>query len=224
MTTLLHSYFANTWIKRSVLSPWFWVVLCGLLFAHPLVRSINRPLPPSQPVLYQLPSYQLLNQYGQPFGTQSLKGRFYIANFFFTSCPTICPKLLETMQAIQHRVRGLGTNIALVSFSVDPATDRPQKLLRYSKKYHANPHIWYFLTGGSREVHALVEGGFKLAMGEPIVEGGSLYDIAHSAKLVLVDYAGRIRGFYASDQEGINQLMIDLGLLANREKAHLKNS
>ena len=210
MSTLTQSYPTHSWIKRWTLNPWFWVLFCAFFFCYPIVRSVSRQLPLPQPVLYQLPEYQLLNQYGEPFGSKQLAGRFYIAQFFFSSCPTICPQLLTTMQTIQHRVRGLGTDVALVSLTVDPETDRPDKLFKISRQYHANPHIWYFLTGERDAIEHLVIEGFKLPMME---------NIAHSEKLVLVDHRGRIRGFYANDKAGINQLMIHLGLLVNRERS-----
>ena len=217
-TTLRQKYSVDTKIKWFVLNPWFWALFCSFFFAYPLIRSVARKLPLPNPVLYQLPEYQLINQYGSPFGSDDLKGKFYIANFFFSSCPSICPVLMKKMQTIQHRVRGLGTNVALVSFSVDPEVDTPQKLFKESRKYNANPHVWYFLTGEKSQVRNIIVHGFKLAMGDsPEKDEGSLYEMAHSEKLALVDYEGNIRGFYQSDKAGVNQLMIDLGLLANRE-------
>ena len=217
MTTLAQNYSLETKIKRLVLSPLFWIFICGFFFGYPLAKSISRKLPPPAPVLYQLPSFQLLNQYGKPFGSQELKGKFYIANFFFSSCPTVCPELMEKVRTVQHRVRGLGTHVAIVSFSVDPENDSPQKLLKEAEKYKANPHVWSFLTGKKQEMRDLILDGFKLPMGDPHSFNESLYDIAHSQKMVLVDPSGNIRGFYSSDKDGINQMMIDLGLLVNRE-------
>ena len=216
-TAMSQRYPINSWVKRLAIGPWFWAVLCLFFFAYPLIKSINRPLPPPRPILYKLPSYQLVNQYGKPFGSRDLVGKFYIANFFFSSCPTVCPKLMEKMQTIQHRVRGMVGHVALLSFTVDPEVDRPKKLFKVSRKYHANPSVWYFLTGSQEQLKDLINNGFKLAVGDSQDVGGSLYDIAHSQKFVLVDREGNIRGFYSSDKQGINQLMIDLGLLANLE-------
>lgn len=225
MTTLIHKYSADSRIKQIVLNPWFWAIFCSFFFSYPILKSVDRKLPLPNPVLYQLPEYQLINQYGKPFGSKDLQGKFYIANFFFSSCATVCPELMKKMQTIQHRVRGLGTNVALVSLSVDPEVDRPQRLLKEAQKYHANPYVWSFLTGEKAQVKSIIVNGFKLAMGDsPTRDSGSLYEMAHSGKLVLVDYQGNIRGFYQSDQAGINQLMIDLGLLANREIDSIKNS
>ncbi len=130
---------------------------------------------------------------------------------------------MEEMGKIQHRVRGLGTNIGIVSFTVDPETDTPEQLKKKSNEYGANPFIWNFVTGDKKKLEETVIGGFKMVMGDPEAYGSlDLYDIAHSEKLVLVDARGNIRGFYSSDKDGINRMMIDIGLLVNRESDYLK--
>lgn len=218
-------YRVDTKVKRFVLSPWLWALCCFFLFGYPIVKSVSRKLPPPNPVLYKLPEYKMVNQYGHSFGSSELRGKHYIVNFFFSSCPTVCPELMEQMQAIQHRVRGLGTHVALVSITVDPQRDQPPKLFLESRKYRANPHIWFFLTGEKERLRELVSAGFKLPVSDarPYGDDGILYDIAHSQKLVLVDDQGGIRGFYSVDKPGVNQLMIDLGLLVNR-RTHGKQS
>lgn len=216
--SLNHSYETDSQIKKIVTSKLFWIIFCGFFFGYPLWKSINRELPPPLPAIYQLPTYKLTNQFGKPFGTEELKGKIYIASFFFTSCPTVCPKLMDEKKKIQHRVRGLGTKVALVTYTVDPETDTPDVLNKRAEKLQANPHIWNFLTGTEQELEAVIVGGFKTAMGNKEEFGeASLYDIAHSQKFVLVDAKGQVRGFYSSDTDGINKMMIDLGLLANRE-------
>lgn len=217
METVLR-YETDTLIKRLVTSKLFWALFCGFFFLYPLLKSVNRELPDNLPVLYKLPEYQFTNQFNKPFGSNDLKGKAYIASFFFTACPSVCPKLMDEMQTIQHRVRGLGTNIALISYTVDPGTDTPEVLYKKASEMKANPYIWFFLTSDEQSLRDLLIAGYKVAMGdkEPI-EDTFLYDIAHTEKLALVDGKGQIRGFYSSDTDGINRLMIDLGLLVNRE-------
>ncbi len=201
--------------QKLFLNPWFWVISITILFAYPIFRTLNRKLPAPLPEYSQLPNYELTNQFGKPFGAQNLKGRVYIANFFFTSCSTMCPPLMEKMRVMQKRVRGLGQKVALVSFTVDPQTDDAQKLLKYSRKLQSNPFIWTYLTGERDVVSKLLVKDFKVPMGEQTSES-NLYDIAHSGKFVLVDGDGTIRGYYSSDKDSINKLMIDVGLLVNR--------
>jgi protein SCO1/2 len=129
----------------------------------------------------------------------------------FTSCPTVCPEMTRKMQTIQKRVRGLGQAIALVSFSVDPKTDTSPVLYKYAQEYRANHYIWSFLTGSEDQLKNVIINNMKL----PFITSNNLIEITHSEKLVLMDKLGNIRGYYQADTDGINQLMIDTGLLIN---------
>jgi protein SCO1/2 len=210
-----------------VQSPLLWFIFVFVGFSYPIYRSLNRELPPPLPVLFQLPKYQLTNSFGQPFGSDDLKGRSYIANFIFTSCPTTCPAQMEKTQEIQKRVRGLGTKIGIVSFSVDPENDTPKVLHKYARNLSANPHVWTFLTAKDRnQIHDLLVDGFKVPMGElEEVEGVvdrekvTVWDIVHSERFALVDSQGQVRGYYSTTQSDIDKLMIDVGLLVNREQS-----
>jgi len=118
---------------------------------------------------------------------------------------------------VKRRVRGMGRGVHLVSFSVDPERDTPEKLLEYSRKYQASPAQWSFLTGPLEQVTEAVVLGFKMPIdpGEPDERG--IFDITHGTRMVLVDPRGRIRGYYESDAEGIEALLYDLKLLAAHE-------
>lgn len=213
-----------TFIERTVLNKWFWVLFLVLGFSYPIYRSINRVLPPDLPVLVELPAYSLTNDFSKNFGTAELLGRTYIANFVFTNCPTTCPAQMEKTQQIQKRVRGLGQKVALVTFTVDPENDSPAILHKYARNLGANPHIWTFLTSGSKEeMRSLLVDGFKVPMGDGHEMSGvvnqqevTLWDIVHSERFVLVDNQGRVRGYYSTTKDDINKLMIDVGLLVNR--------
>jgi len=209
-------------LHNLVRSKWFWLFFWLFSFSFPIVKTLVRELPPPLPIYGQVPEFQLTNEFGKPFGSSDLKGKFYIANFMFTSCPTTCPKLMETMDTVQKRIKGLGTKAAIVSFSVDPSNDTPDVLYKYARKRNSNPYVWNFLTGERATISKLLVDGFKVPMGnkEKIVrtvgnDQVSLMDIVHSEKVVLVDNFGQIRGFYSTDKMGINKLMIDLGLLVN---------
>ncbi|MDA9189447.1 SCO family protein [bacterium] len=202
-----------TFVEKLVRSRLFWLIFVVLGFSYPIFRSVNRVLPPTVPPMFSLPEYTFTNEYGKAFGSHELKGRFYIANFMFTTCPSTCPALLKKVQKIQKRVRGLGTKVALVSFTVDPDNDTPKVLFKTSRKYQTNPHVWTFLTSDYDSVEKLLLKGFKVPMEQ--MEDASVYDIAHTEKLVLVDDQGRVRSYYDSDKVGIDKLMVDLGLLIN---------
>ena len=214
----------HLFIERLVQNKLFWFLSTLLLFSYPIFRSINRELPPPLPRLHQIDDFSLTNEFNKPFGSKDIKGKITIASFMFTSCPTTCPGLMKNMQTIQKRVRGLGQNIALATFSVDPENDTPQVLHEYARSLRANPYVWNFLTGTQKELRKVLIEGFKVPMGDGKVavehtvgdEIITLWDIVHTEKLVLLDGDSFVRGYYSVDKESLDKLMIDVGLLYNR--------
>lgn len=186
-------------------NPYLWAFLIGcatLTLMRPLLRRV--PEPP--PVLGQLPPFTLVDQDNRPFGSAELRGQPYVASFFFTRCVSICPKLMQSVATLQERYRTEGVEgIRLVSVSVDPEADTPARLRAYAARMGVDPARWTLLTGDPPTVQKVVEGGFKTAMG-PADDAGSVLDIAHSGKLVLVDGMGRIRGYYDSDTGGLDEV------------------
>ncbi len=162
------------------------------------------PAPP--PVLGQLPEFRLTEPRGEAFGTAELEGQVYVANFFFTRCVSICPLLTAAMGRLQQRYDEAGVEgIRLVSISVDPEYDSPERLREYGEKHGVDPRRWTLLTGEADEIQRLVGEGFRTPLGEPETSGG-LMDIAHTGKLVLVDGRGAIRGYYDSDATGLDEI------------------
>ncbi len=207
----------NNLIEKIVLSKLFWIVACSFLFVYPIAKSVNRMLPVELPVLGEVPVFRFTDENGKSFGTNELKGKVYIANFMFTSCKTACPILLNKVQTVQHRIRGVIDRAAIVSFTVDPETDTSKVLFDKARELKANPVVWRFLTASLDDTKSLLVDGFKVPMGDKQI-ANSIMDVAHSNKLVLVDQDGKIRGYYSIEKDGINQLMIDTGLLINRKK------
>ena len=223
MAQTLIGYYRNEQLfQRLMRSKSFWIFAWLFLFSYPVYRTLNRELPPPLPVLYQVPEFTLTNEFKKPFGSKNLQGKYYIANFMFTSCPTTCPALMEKMDLIQKRIRGLGEKAAIVTFTVNPEVDTPEVLYQFARKRNTNPYIWNFLTGSKSDLQKIVVDGFKVPMGEKEKidkqldnQVITLFDIAHSEKVVLVDPKGQVRGYYGTDKIEMNRLMIDLGLLVN---------
>jgi protein SCO1/2 len=206
-------------IEKLVLNKFFWIFACSFFFLFPLLKSVQRDLPADLPVLSQVPEFRFIDENGTTFGSHELKGKVYIANFLFTSCQTACPVLLKTLQQVQHRMRGVVDRAAIVSFTVDPQNDTPKVLYEKAREFKANPHVWRFLTSHPKDVRSLLVEGFKVPMGEKEF-ANNVWDVAHSNKLVLVDQYSRIRGYYSADKDGVNQLMIDVGLVINKLKVN----
>jgi protein SCO1 len=198
-------------ISALVARPLFWILLIFSVLVFPVARSLTRPLPKPPGMRLPVAAFELVNQRGQRFGSQDLAGKVYVADFIFTSCGGPCPRLTKTMERIQKRTKNLGTSFQLVTITVDPENDTPEKLAAYARGYHVNPTRWSFLTGPQADVERTVVKGFKLAMGKE-AEGMGMF---HSERLVLVDGDGNIRGLYENDDDGIASLIRDADVLLN---------
>src|SRR4029078_9708589 len=133
-----------------------WILFVVLFCVFHLGRALSRDLPTAPALRLPLPAFQLTNERGKPFGLEDLRGQVWVADFVFTSCPTVCPKLTKRMAEVQHRSRNMGDAVRLVTFTVDPENHTPERLEAYARTYHANPRKWTFLTGPLGEIEATV--------------------------------------------------------------------
>jgi protein SCO1/2 len=170
-------------------------LLCALVALSGCARRADLPS------FGAVPAFRLTGQTDQSFdSTAELEGRVWVADFFFTHCPGPCPRMSSQMHQIQNALEG--SDIRLVSMTVDPARDTPAVLAEYSRHFGAKPNVWYFLTGPPADLNHLSKDVFKL--GEV---GGSL---DHSTRFALVDRKSRIRGFYlTSEPDAIPRLIAD---------------
>ncbi len=199
-------------IARFIGRPVFWGVAVALVMSMSLGLALSRKLPDAPPIYLTLPPFSLTSEKGVAFGSEELRGRVWIASFMFTSCPSVCPKLMEKMAELQHRTRNAGTGVHLVSISVDPETDTPERLAEFARRFKASPYRWTFLTGEEKALEETVVKGFKLAMGKDVENALQIF---HSERLVLVDAEGRIRGYYEADKPGIARLLAAVNYLIN---------
>jgi protein SCO1/2 len=207
---------ARSRIVRLAGSPLFWAAVALVAALAPLWRSFPRALAAIPPVLGTLPEFRLKNQAGQPFGSQELRGTVYVADFVFVSCSEVCPRLTAKMKKLQDKLGQLPRRTHLVTFTVDPEHDTPERLFAYAESFEADPRMWTFLTGSADELEKTIVKGFKIAMGkEAAPEGPSdILQIFHGEHFVLVDAEGRIRGYYASDDDAQQKLVADVVTLS----------
>ena len=160
-----------------------------------------------------VPSFQFVNQNGQPFGSAQLAGKIWIADFIYTTCPGPCPMISSRMNELQKPLEK--TDVHLVSFSVDPEKDTPDVLHRYAEKLQVEPGRWDFLTGPKSAIYKLSHDGFKLA----ISDGSDAQGIpVHSTRIVLVDRHGQIRGYYdATEADAVTKLVADTNHLVREQ-------
>jgi len=152
-----------------------------------------------------VPDFTLIDQNGEPFGTEQLSGKVWIVDFIFTRCGGTCPRMTLGMAELQkilaeHPKRD---QIRLVSITVDPNYDTPWVLTNYASRYGADPQRWRFLTGDRDKIWRLVGEGFREAVFDNI--DNPAMPIGHSSNFILVDREQRIRGYFA----GIDMMMPD---------------
>lgn len=157
--------------------------------------------PEPLPSIGVVPHFELTDHRGRRFGNDQLQGKLWAANFMFTSCPDVCPRLTQQMAGLRKRLDPHADEIHFVSFSVDPDTDTPEVLAKYAKQRGADFDNWFFLTGDLTAVKRVVVDGFKQSM-EPVREEGKPFNVLHGSHFVLIDDKGVIRGFYGSDNRG----------------------
>lgn len=186
----------------------FWSI-CLLLLLGAVGAGCRRKAEPL-PELGHIGAFTLVDQRAHSVGAESLRGKVWVADFFFTHCPTICPRITRRMRELQVAAARRRLALELVSFSVDPEHDTPEVLQAYAQRYQADTEHWAFLTGDSEVIKRTVVDGFKLALDgkpDPAAENGG---IIHGSHLVLVDRTLNIRGYYRSDDaEELSRLLED---------------
>ncbi|MEK9613484.1 MAG: SCO family protein [Flavobacteriaceae bacterium] len=154
--------------------------------------------------------FSLINQNGKTITQEDYQGKIYIADFFFTTCPTICPKMTAHMGEIQSRILN-DPKIKLLSFSVTPKIDSVAQLKRYALEKGVNDQKWNLVTGDKKKIYTLARKSYLAVKNDG--DGGP-YDMIHTENFVLVDPEKRIRGFYdGTDDSAMEELIKDLQIL-----------
>ena len=147
-------------------------------------------------VYHTIIGFSLLDQDSNQVSENIFKGKIHIANFMFTTCGTICPKMSNEMMRVQHAFEK-DTDVVIVSYTVDPEHDSPSVLKEYALKHKAIQNKWFFLTGDKKTIYDLARNSYYLVAGEG--DGGQ-EDFIHSEMFTLIDKEGRIRG--GKDKKG----------------------
>ena len=203
--------------KYSYIGVAFIILIFGV-YAVP--KIVNKLKTPKLVTIGEVPEFEFTNQHGELITNSFYDNKVYVVEFFFTTCPTICPKMNENMVTIQNEFYGR-VDFGIASFSINPTHDTPQVLTAYAKSYGATLKTWNFLTGDQDEIYKLANTGFTLYAGENSnAEGG----FEHSGMFALVDKQGKIRSridtlgnpiaFYDGlDPKGIQMIKEDIAIL-----------
>ncbi|WP_046755991.1 SCO family protein [Kordia jejudonensis] len=146
---------------------------------------------------YKAPSFNLTNQLSSSVTEADFKDKIHVVDFFFTSCPTICPQMTNHLKLVE-KVFMKEDRVAIISYSIDPKNDTPEQLKRYAKNYDIDNNKWTFLTGNSETIFELSK-DYKVRAFDDSNDLGK--NLIHDGTFVLVDGSQRIRGYYNGLEE-----------------------
>ena len=164
--------------------------------------------------IHRIPDFSFTNQHGEVFTKEDVKGKVYIAEFFFTRCPDICITMTSELLRVHQKFKD-NANVHIVSHSVDPEHDTPRVLANYAEEYGINLDRWTFLTGPKEQIYEQARCGYFIVAkpNEDVAD-----DFIHSDKLILVDSQQRIRGYYSgTSREDVDRLITEVQLLLQEE-------
>ena len=159
---------------------------------------------------HKIANFSLTNQNGNRISQRDYQGKIYVADFFFTTCPSICPIMTDNMGYIQSKIMD-DPQVKLLSFSVTPEIDSVAQLKKYALEKGVNDKKWNLLTGDKKEIYTLARKSYFVVKEDG--DGGP-HDMIHTENFVLVDPDKRIRGYYdGTDKAAMENLLADLKTL-----------
>jgi protein SCO1/2 len=160
---------------------------------------------------HTIPDFSYTDQNGNSFGSKELEGKIYAVDFFFTTCPGICPKLTTNLSKVQDAYKN-DPSVMLVSFSVTPETDNAAVLKNYAEAHNINYDKWRLLTGSRKDIYTLARQSYFAD--EDLGLQSNENDFLHTENVLLIDGNGRIRGIYKGTYPlEIEKLIKEIGIL-----------
>lgn len=158
--------------------------------------------------------FAFTNQNGKTITQKDYEGKIYVADFFFTTCPTICPMMTDNMVWLQEQIKN-NPKVMLLSHSVTPDIDSVPVLKAYAQKKGVLDSKWNLVTGDKKDIYYIARKSYlAVKTGKP----SELYDMVHTENFVLVDQKRRVRGFYdGTKREEVEKLLADINFLSTKE-------
>ncbi|MGZ8517824.1 MAG: SCO family protein [Chitinophagaceae bacterium] len=193
------------------------IAYSGYLFLEQRMQKLpvygKKEMKGGREVEHSIDDFELLNQDGVKKGIKSWEGKIVVADFFFTHCPVVCPKMTANLKRVQQAFNR--DEILVNSFSVDPQRDSAGQLRTYAEKFKISLANWQLLTGDKKDIYKLARNSFMIVATDG--DGGP-DDFIHSEKLVLIDKQRRVRGYYdGTSKKETDQLIYDIKKLQNEK-------
>ncbi|WP_185155595.1 SCO family protein [Rudanella paleaurantiibacter] len=159
---------------------------------------------------HTIPDFRFVSQYGDTVSAGTLAGKVYVADFFFTTCPTICPKMKTQMKRVYDRFKG-NSNVMILSHTIDPTRDSVAVLRDFAQSLGVKDRQWLFVTGDKDQIYDIGQNAYMVSAAEDATAPGG---VVHSGAFILVDTQKRVRGIYdGTTPEGVDKLMADIDKL-----------
>lgn len=174
----------------------------------------NREVVNGDTIYHTVPDFAFIDQDSQVVTNETFAGKAYVADFFFTHCPTICPKVTAQMLRIHDRFRE-NDSLLLLAHSIDPKRDTIGRLKWYAENLGVESAKWHFVTGEKDSLYAIADDYFSIAIENPELPGG--FD--HSGRIILIDPQRRVRSFCdGTDAASVDRFMEDIENLLQEMK------
>lgn len=162
-----------------------------------------------------IPAFSFTNQYGKTISQRDFNGKIYVADFFFTTCPTICPVMKKNMLNV-YKAYKESPDVRILSHSIDPDHDTPAVLKQYAQELGITGTMWQFVTGDREKIYAIGENHYLVTAGKDATAPGGYI---HSGAFVLIDKQKHIRGMYdGTTLEGTQKLIRDIDVLQHEQE------
>lgn len=177
-------------------------------------KEVNAP---GDTTYYQVPPFTFTDAYGNTVSDRSTEGKIIVADFFFTRCTSICPRMSAQMQQLQFKLdEPAFKDILFLSHTVDPANDSLPVLRKYARKLEADSSRWKFVTGDAAAIYRQGNNGYLLSALE---DSTAAEQFVHDERFVLVDKRRHIRGYYdGTNTEEMGRLVTDIKMLMKEER------
>ncbi len=164
---------------------------------------------------HTIADFSFTNQNGKIITQKDYEDKIYVADFFFTTCGSICPKMTTNLKDVQKAFAN-NPKVMLLSHTVFPETDSVSVLKQYAIKHNVDGNKWNLVTGDKKEIYTMARKSYlAVKLGKP----EELYDMVHTENFVLVDSKRRVRGFYdGTNKEEVQKLIEDINWLIEDEK------
>lgn len=164
---------------------------------------------------HKIQSFDFTNQYGESITEKTVEGKIFIADYFFTTCQSICPKMSTQMERVQEAFKN-DPEVLILSHTVAPEEDSIESLAVYAAEHHAIKNKWHFLTGSKKALYKQARRSYLLDEEEG---NGDEDDFIHTDKFALIDWNMQIRGYYSGiDSTEVNKLINDIKTLEAEKK------